>query len=145
MKDIHLHIWAVVEDDDAHDGPEEEIDLEWSDTYDDHYQYIGTLKDGRHLELRVPKTITLPEMFNLGAAYESFNKGDIDHAIDLILPTSGPGPSDYANDVFVDLFDDYFDKIDREIEDHSTIGVLYMGAIIRWATKYNVDIGRDQG
>ena len=54
MKTIHLHIWPVDMSVDS-PVPDEEIDFEWADTYDDHEQYIGTLKDGRHLELRVPK------------------------------------------------------------------------------------------
>lgn len=54
MRTIHLHVWSLDEET-WNDGPEEEVDLEWNDTYDDHEQYTGTLKDGRHLELRVPK------------------------------------------------------------------------------------------
>ncbi len=54
MKTIHLHIWALDEET-WDDGPEEEVDFEHVDTYDDYYQYKGTLSDGRHLELRVPK------------------------------------------------------------------------------------------
>ncbi len=56
MGTIHLHIWPLDEET-WNDGPEECIDFEHVDTYPDpegYDQYKGTLKDGRHLELRVP-------------------------------------------------------------------------------------------
>ncbi len=52
MPPMHLHIWPVDMEVESPE-PDEDIDLEWEDTYDDHEQYIGTLTDGRHLELRL--------------------------------------------------------------------------------------------
>ncbi len=52
IQTIHLHVWPLDEDE-WDDGPEEEIDFVHVDTYPEYEQYKGTLKDGRHLELRI--------------------------------------------------------------------------------------------
>jgi hypothetical protein len=49
---LHLHIWKPGPD---QVEPEVEVNLEWDDTYDDHFQFIGQLPDGRTLELRLLK------------------------------------------------------------------------------------------
>lgn len=87
--------------------------------------------------------LTTVELFNLGAAYGSFCTGDIDQGIHLVLPVVDTDTGEPENDVFEGLFD-LFNKIDPAVEDYSSIGRLYMDAIISWTTANNIDIARQQ-
>ena len=55
-KTIHCHIWNEINS----EGDPIEIDAEWNDTYDDHFQFIGMIdaddiQPRSWIEIRIPR------------------------------------------------------------------------------------------
>ncbi len=98
-------------------------------------------------------TLTTTELFDLGVAYGSFSVDEIDQGIHLVLPVCDVGSTEVTkNQVFSDLIDHDFYHIDYpegwtddkpHPYDYSELGVLYMNAIIAWAKRHDLDIGRE--
>jgi len=87
-------------------------------------------------------TVTREEIFRLGQAHGSFSLGAIDQGIHIVLPTTNLERTESENDIFVPLFNDYFDRIHNiEAIDPDDIGEVYMGAIEKFALDNHLDIG----
>ncbi len=99
-------------------------------------------------------TLTTQELFDLGAAYGSFSVGDIDQGIHLVLPVTDSKTGEWSNRIFQDLVDQDFYAIDYPPgydhaepfqHDDNELPELYMDAIVRWAKRWNIEIGRKSG
>ncbi len=86
-------------------------------------------------------TLTTQELFDLGAAYGSFSAGEIDQGIHLVLPVTDSKTGEPSNEVFTNLVS-MFVQIDQSSLDWSSIGEHYMDAIVRWAKRWDIEIGR---
>ncbi len=89
--------------------------------------------------IRIVPFLTTKEMFDLGAAYGSFSVGEIDQGIHLVLPVTDSATGVPSNEVFRDL-SGMFEQIDPAVEDWSSIGELYMDAIVRWTKQHGIEI-----